>query len=1048
MAAVIGSLRADLSASIADFASGFNKAADQVKGFSDRFKKAGAAMQNFGGQMSLYVSAPLALLGASFVKAAMGAEEMQSAFGVSFGAMADDTAAWAETTGDALGRSTYELQAAATAFNGLFKAGGPATEQATKMAKEFTVLAQDLSSFFDMEPGEALDRLRSGLSGEAEPLRRFNVYLTEGSVKAEAYAMGIAAAGAELTEQQKIQARASLIMKGTAEAQGDVLRTSDSATNQIRALKSQWDELSVTLGTKILPLFTPVVAFLGRMVESFSGLSGPMQNAILIFGGIAIVAGPVIVALGAIVSAIGVLGTAWASASLGLSTMLGSAGFAGLLATLGPIALAVAAVAAVFYVFRESIMSNLGTVWATLKETLGPPLAALFATVRETVASLGQTFQQVSRGPVGQGLRAMMDLFADFSAIVARVFGEVVGRVLAAFVQVFSGVVRQIGLAVKLVGALLSGDFAGAWQAAKDMVANVVDTLLNVIDSLFPGAKAALVSMFNGMRDVFNNMVAPLFRWVSDRAGEVATRFGQAFASAVNFARDLYNGVRTWVADRLGPLIKWAADRINELRGAFGALADEARAPGGGAVRRTSGPAVAAPAPAPTTRETAPPPAAAGAGAGGGRGRSGGGANEAATAARNYAQALAALKEKLDPVSAAMAAYRENMAVATRGGLDLNSATNLLAREAVSAAGGWAVLKDRLDDLPPAVRAAAQAMRMEAIAADVQQIADMANPLAAAVREYNAAVALAVEGGLNLADVESSIGARAFEAAGGLAVWKDKLDQLPPALRAAAQAALDADGAEYRAGLMKTGEQLRLNYDAQHAYNEEVRSLRELLDAGAISQEVFAAAMADAQVSFQRHLAATNPAIAAQHDAIDAVVDSLGSVIDGTSSWQDAWQGLMKELLKIIVIEPMLARLRDTMKSIGSGGGKGGGGGGGGGWLSAAMNIGAQLFKFGGAREKGGPVVPGRVYMVGEAGPEPFIPKTSGTILPNSALNGGGGGTNITVYAPDAVTRQWIESSVDRAYRAAVRDGAQAGAAIAQQAIPDEIMRDNANRFV
>lgn len=41
---------------------------------------------------------------------------------------------------------------------------------------------------------------------------------------------------------------------------------------------------------------------------------------------------------------------------------------------------------------------------------------------------------------------------------------------------------------------------------------------------------------------------------------------------------------------------------------------------------------------------------------------------------------------------------------------------------------------------------------------------------------------------------------------------------------------------------------------------------------------------------------------------------------------------------------------------------------------------------FSGHRAAGGPVQAGKMYMVGEKGPEPFIPASNGTILPNSAL--------------------------------------------------------------
>lgn len=64
---------------------------------------------------------------------------------------------------------------------------------------------------------------------------------------------------------------------------------------------------------------------------------------------------------------------------------------------------------------------------------------------------------------------------------------------------------------------------------------------------------------------------------------------------------------------------------------------------------------------------------------------------------------------------------------------------------------------------------------------------------------------------------------------------------------------------------------------------------------------------------------------------------------------------------------------------IGAIGGSGGQGGGGGGLLSLAASV---LGAFAGApgRATGGPVSPGRAYMVGERGPEVFVPAGSGSI--------------------------------------------------------------------
>jgi hypothetical protein len=49
------------------------------------------------------------------------------------------------------------------------------------------------------------------------------------------------------------------------------------------------------------------------------------------------------------------------------------------------------------------------------------------------------------------------------------------------------------------------------------------------------------------------------------------------------------------------------------------------------------------------------------------------------------------------------------------------------------------------------------------------------------------------------------------------------------------------------------------------------------------------------------------------------------------------------------------------------------------------------------ARAEGGPVSSGRPYIVGEVGPELFVPSSSGSIVPNDAMGGGSNVYSITV---------------------------------------------------
>lgn len=80
---------------------------------------------------------------------------------------------------------------------------------------------------------------------------------------------------------------------------------------------------------------------------------------------------------------------------------------------------------------------------------------------------------------------------------------------------------------------------------------------------------------------------------------------------------------------------------------------------------------------------------------------------------------------------------------------------------------------------------------------------------------------------------------------------------------------------------------------------------------------------------------------------------------------------------------------------------------------------------FGGGRATGGAVTQGTAYMVGERGPELFVPNTSGSIVPNNAI--GGNTININVSGaidPESTARQIIALLNNSAYRGTLGAGA------------------------
>ena len=243
---------------------------DQAKRTAGDVDRASAGMvgsfKAIGGALvAAQVGMAIVDFGRKSVQAAIDAEEMGSAFRVVFGDMADDVEKWAEQTGNALGRSTQEIQRGALAFQELFgKALDP--EQATEMSKRFAVLTQDLASFKNLSNEVAQQKLFAGLVGEAEPLRAVGVFLSETAVQAKAAELGLAGVNGVLTDQEKIVARAAIIQEQLAQASGDVERTSGSTANQIKTYNAAVEELQVAIGQKLLPQLTPLVTVTAELV--------------------------------------------------------------------------------------------------------------------------------------------------------------------------------------------------------------------------------------------------------------------------------------------------------------------------------------------------------------------------------------------------------------------------------------------------------------------------------------------------------------------------------------------------------------------------------------------------------------------------------------------------------------------------------------------------------------------------------------------------------------------------------------------------------------
>ena len=174
--------------------------------------------------------------------------ESEELFSVSMGKMEASARAWSDSLSASLGLNAYDLRKNVGMLNVMFNSMGLGEQEAYDMSTSVVQLANDMASFYNLDTEEAFTKLRAGITGETEPLKRLGILVDEQTVAQYALKSGISKTGKELTQQQKLQARYGAIMEQTAKAQGDLARTMDSPTNQLRRLNAEFDMAKIALG--------------------------------------------------------------------------------------------------------------------------------------------------------------------------------------------------------------------------------------------------------------------------------------------------------------------------------------------------------------------------------------------------------------------------------------------------------------------------------------------------------------------------------------------------------------------------------------------------------------------------------------------------------------------------------------------------------------------------------------------------------------------------------------------------------------------------------
>lgn len=207
--------------------------------------------------------------------------EVQNVVDVTFGSATEAINSWSKECLAAYGMNEVSAKRYAGTIGAMLKSSGLAGDAIVDMSKDMVGLAGDMASFYNLDLETAFEKIRSGISGETEPLKQLGINMSVANLEAYALSQGITTAYNEMSQAEQVMLRYNYLMSATADAQGDFARTQDSYANQTRLLSESWLEFTGVMAEQLLPVLTTIVSWLNNIV-AFLTENADMVSAVLV----------------------------------------------------------------------------------------------------------------------------------------------------------------------------------------------------------------------------------------------------------------------------------------------------------------------------------------------------------------------------------------------------------------------------------------------------------------------------------------------------------------------------------------------------------------------------------------------------------------------------------------------------------------------------------------------------------------------------------------------------------------------------------------------
>ncbi|GMN96907.1 phage tail tape measure protein [Blautia wexlerae] len=379
----------------------------------------------------------------------------------------------------------------------------------------------------------------------------------------------------------------------------------DNLEGQLTILKSQLQELAISFGDLLMPAVRSIVSGLQGMVNVLNAMPDGVKQVIMIIALLAAALGPVLIIIGKVISAVGTIMTIIPKLAGVINTVKTAFGALNAVMLANPIAIVIAAIAALVAAFvylwntNEEFRKFWISLWESVKETavqcwqaISAFLSQAWEAIRNTAVSVWNGIRDFFCG-LWAGIQTLFTTVVNaIAGFLSGAWNAVKGTVVSVwtaisrfFTSVWNGIRNVTSSVINGIRSFLQS----AWNGIRALITTVMNGIKSVVTAVWNGIRSVITRVMNGIRSVVSSVWSGIRNTISSIVNGIRNTVSGAFHAMWSGIRSTISGIYNTIRDGLGNAVnyitslasagwRWGADIINGIvngiRNCIGAVAN------------------------------------------------------------------------------------------------------------------------------------------------------------------------------------------------------------------------------------------------------------------------------------------------------------------------------------------------------------------------------------------------------------------------------------------------------------------------------------------